>query len=82
MDEIIFKVTMIPCLGFGCVIILQSKLAPIQFVYQLIVSSLSKCNCPIFKDVISKFGRKQNLFLHCKHIYFILVQVSNVDLEC
>jgi hypothetical protein len=31
--------------------------------------------------MISKFGRKQNLFLHCKHLYFIFMMVSNVDPE-
>jgi hypothetical protein len=48
-------------------------------IYELIVSSLSECNCTALKDMISKFGRKQNSFLHCKHIYFIFVKVSNVD---
>ena len=52
-----------------------------QFIYQLIVSFLSECNCLAFKDMISKFGRKRNLFLHYKHLYFIFVKVSNVDHE-
>jgi hypothetical protein len=43
------------------------------------MSFMSECNFPAFNDVISKFGRKQNLFLHCKYIYFIFVKVSNVD---
>jgi hypothetical protein len=59
----------------------QSKPAPIQSSDQLTVSSLLECNCPAFKDIISKFGRKQNLFMHCKHFYFIFVKVSNVDPE-
>jgi hypothetical protein len=29
--------------------------------------------------MISKFGRKQISFLHCKHLYLIFVKVSNID---
>lgn len=81
MDGTILKVTMIPQPGFGCVIMLQSKPAPTQSIYQLTVSSLPECNCPAFIDMISKFGRKRNSFLHCKHLYFIFVKVSNADPE-
>ena len=79
MDRVILKVTMIPCPRFGYVIMVQYKPAPIQFIYQLTVSSLPECICPALKDMISKFGHEQNLFLHCKHLYFIFVKVSNVD---
>ena len=81
MDGTILKVTMIPRPGFGCVLTLQSKPAPTQFIYQLTVSSLAECICPAFKDMISKFGCKRNYFMHCKHMYFIFVKVSNADLE-
>ena len=81
MDGSILKITMIPRHGFGCVNMLQSKAKPTQFVYQLTMSSLTECNCPTFKDMISKFGRKRNSFLHCKHLYFIFVKVFNLDLD-
>ena len=78
MDGTILKVIMIPRLGFGCV---QSKHAPTQYIYQLIVSSLPECNFLAFKDMIAKFGRKQNSFMYCKHLYFIFVKVSNANPE-
>jgi hypothetical protein len=81
MDGTILKVTMIPRPGFGCVLTLQSKPTPIQSIYQLTVSSLPECNCPAFKDMISNFGRKRNSFLHCKHLFFIFVKISNTDPE-
>ena len=31
--------------------------------------------------MISKFGRKRDLFVHNKHLYFIDVKVSNIDPE-
>ena len=77
MDEIILKVTMIPRLGFGCVLTLQSKPARTQSIYQFTVSSLPECNCPAFKDMISKFGRKQKNFMPCKHLYFVFVKVHS-----
>ena len=39
----------------------------------------AECNCPAFKDIISKFGRKQKKIRHCKHIHFIFVNVYNLD---
>jgi hypothetical protein len=81
MDGTILKVTMIPRPGFGCVITLQSKRAPTHSIYQLTMSFLLECNCSAFKDMISKFGRKRNSFMHCKHLYFIFVKVSNANPE-
>ena len=77
----ILEVTMIPRPRFCCAFTLQSKLAPTQSIYQLTVSSLPECNCPAFKDTISKFGRKRNSFLHCKHMYFIFIKVPYADPE-
>jgi hypothetical protein len=31
--------------------------------------------------MISKFDRKQNSYLNCKHLYYIFVKVSNLDAE-
>jgi hypothetical protein len=81
MDETILKVTMIPRFEFGCMITLQSKPAPKRSIYQLTVSTLPECNCPAFKDMISKFGRKQNSFIYCKHLYFIFIKLFNADPE-
>ena len=46
--------------------------------YTYTISLPTHC-CPTFKDMISKLIRKQNYFLHCKHLYFIFVKVSNLD---
>ena len=81
MDGTILKATMIPRPEFDCVFMLESKPTPTQSIYQLTVSSLSECNYPAFKDMISKFGCKQNSSLHCKRLCFIFVKVSNADLE-
>ena len=43
------KVTMISYPSFGCIIILQSELAPAQSTYKYIVSYLRECNYATFK---------------------------------
>ena len=67
--------------GVGCIITLQSKPPPTQFVYQLTMSSFSKFTCSTFKDMMSKFGKEGFSFKHYKHLYYIFVKVCNLDLE-
>ena len=81
LEASILKVTMIPQPGFGCIISLQSKPSPTNFVYQLTVSSYSNCSCPAFKETMSKFGRGGFTYKHCKHLYYILVKVCALDPE-
>jgi hypothetical protein len=78
---IILKLTMIPQLGFGCIITLQSKSEPRPPIYQVIVSYLPECNCAYFLDMISKIGRKQNSYINCKHLYYIFIKVFNLDAD-
>ena len=81
IDWTILKITMILWLEFDCVIMLQSKPTPTQSIYELTMNFLPECNCPTFKDMISKFGRKWNPIMHCKHLHFIFVKVFNLDLK-
>ena len=57
LEAFILKVTMIPQLGFGYIISLQSKPSPTDSMYQLTVSSYPDCTCPAFKETMFKFGR-------------------------
>ena len=79
MQACILRVTMIPQPGFGCIVTLQSKSSPRNSMYQLTLSSLPDCTCPAFKETMSKFGRRGVPFKHCKHLYFILVNVCSLD---
>ena len=81
MHAAVMKLTMIPQPGFGCIITLQSKSEPQPPIYQVSVSSLPECNCAYFLDMISKFGRKRNSYMNCKHLYYIFIKVSNLDAE-
>ena len=81
MQASILRVTMIPQPGFGCIVTLQSKPSPRNSTYQLTLSSLPDCTYPAFKETMSKFGRRGVPFKHCKHLYFILVNVCSLDLH-
>ena len=71
----IFKVAMIPQHGFGCI----KPSPPMEYIYQLIVSSFSECTCPAFKETMSKFGKRGCSFKHYKHMYYIFVKVCGLD---
>jgi hypothetical protein len=81
MHDTVMKLTMIPQPGFGCIITLQSKSEPQPPIYQVTVSSLQECNYAYFLDMISKFGRKRNSYMNCKHLYYIFIKVSNLDAD-
>ena len=81
MHGTVMKLTMLPQLGFGCIITLQSKSEPQPPIYQVTMNCLLECNCAYFLDMISKFGRKQKNYLNCKHMYYIFIKVSNLEAE-
>jgi hypothetical protein len=81
MHDTVMKLNMIPQLRFGCIITLQSKSEPQPPIYQVTVSALSECNCAYFLDMISKFGRIQNSYLNCKHLYYVFIKVFYLDAE-
>ena len=71
-------VTMIPHPGHGCIIGLDSGVAPAITQYQITISSYPGCTCPAFRKTMTKFrGRTQ--FSYCKHVYYILLKVCNRD---
>ena len=81
LEASILKVTMIPQSGFGCIISLQSKPSPTNFVYQLTMSFYPDYTCSAFKEIMSKFGRRGFAYKHCKHLYYIFVKVYALDRE-
>ena len=81
MHGTVLKLTMIPQPDFGCIVTLQSKSEPQPLIYQVTVSFFPDCNCSCFLDMISKFGRKRNSYMNCKHLYYIFIKISNLDPE-
>ena len=75
----ILKVTMIPKSKFGCIITLQSKPLPRNYMYQLTMISYPNYTCLAFKETMSKFDKQGFAFKHCKHLYYIFVKVYALD---
>jgi hypothetical protein len=72
------SITMIPHPGHGCIIGLDSGIAPAITQYHITISSYPACTCPAFRKTMTKFrGRTQ--FSYCKHLYYILLKVCNRD---
>ena len=74
------SVTMIPEPGHGCIIGLDSGVAPHITRYQITISSYPGCTCPAFKKTMTTF-RGKTQFTYCKHLYYILLKVCNRDPE-
>jgi hypothetical protein len=63
------KVTMIPHLGFGCIIILDSGAPPKVEQYLITIGSFLKCSCQYFKDMATKSLGKCGQWANCKHLH-------------
>ena len=75
------RVTMVPHLGFGCIVSLILEKEPRVQKYMLSISSFPTCTCPYFEEMILKYlgGRGQSA--SCKHMYFIFIVICGLDDE-
>jgi hypothetical protein len=56
----IHKVTMIPHLGYGCIVILDSGAPPKVQQYLITIGAFHECSCEYFKDMATKsFGKRR-----------------------
>jgi hypothetical protein len=62
------KVMMIPHLGFGCIVTLDSKIPPKVEQYLITIGSFPKCSCQYFKDMATKSLGKRGQWANCKHL--------------
>ena len=74
------SITMIPHPGHGCIIGLDSGVAPNITQYNITITSYPSCTCPAFRKTMTKFRGKIQ-FSYCKHIYYILLKVCNRNPE-
>ena len=77
----ICKVTMIPYLGFGCIVILDSGAPPNVQQYLITIGTFPECSCEYFKDMATKSVEKRGSWASCKHLYFVFTIVGNLDSE-
>ena len=70
---------MILHLGFGGLIILDSKVPPKIQEHMITIGSFSKYSCQYFKDMATKALGKCGQWTSCKHLYFVFTIIGNLD---
>jgi hypothetical protein len=73
------QVTMIPHLGFGCIIILDSRVPPKVQQYMITIGSFPECSCNYFKNMAAKSLGKRGQWTNCKHLYFVFTVLGSLD---
>jgi hypothetical protein len=77
----IWKVTMIPHLGFGCIISLDSGAPPKVQQYLITIGSFPDCSCEYFKDMTTKSLGKRRGWTSCKHLCFVFTIIGSLNSE-
>jgi hypothetical protein len=72
---------MIPHLGYECIITLDSGTVPNIEYHMIIIGSFPDYSCPYFKGMLTKSLGKQGQWANCKHLYFIFIDICNLDCE-
>jgi hypothetical protein len=75
------KVTMIPHLGYGCIVTLDSGAPPKVQQYLITIGTFPKCSCEYFKDMATKSLGKHGQRASCKHLYFVLTIIGSLKSE-
>lgn len=75
------KISMLPPPTLAATITLKSRPDDEDSVYSLSINTIPYCTCPAFKEMYTKLERTKNPYMHCKHIYFVLVVVAMFDPE-
>ena len=75
----ICKVTMIPHLGYGCIVTLDSGAPPKVQQYLITIGTFSECSCQNFKDMATKsLGKHGRWAASCKHLYFVFIVIGSL----
>jgi hypothetical protein len=77
----IHKVTMIPHLGYGCIVTLDSRAPPKVEQYLITIGTFLECSCEYFKDMATKSLGKHGGWTSCKHLYFVFTVISSLKSE-
>jgi hypothetical protein len=75
------KVTMIPHLGYGCIVTLDSGAPPKVQQYLITIGTFHECSCEYFKDIATKSLSKHGRWASCKHLYFVFTVIGSLKSE-
>ena len=77
----VFSVTVLPFLGLGAIILLQSRVESNQKVYRITISHFTECTCPDFQNMAIVLIGKQGQYVNCKHLYYIFHYFCKMNRE-
>ena len=81
LKDHIRKVTMIPHLGYGCIVTLDSGAPPRVQQYFITIGNFPECSCQNFKDMATKSLGKHGRWASCKHLYFVFTVIGSLKSE-
>jgi hypothetical protein len=77
----VLGITILPFLGLGAVISLESGVEPDKKVYQITISHFPECTCLDFLNMaMASFG-KRGQYINCKHLYYIFCYFCKMNCE-
>jgi hypothetical protein len=71
--------TLILHLGFGCIIILDSRVIPKVQQYMITIGSFTECSYYYFKDMATKALDRHGQWTNCKQLYFVFTIIGSLD---
>jgi hypothetical protein len=74
----ICKVMMIPHLGYGCIVTLDSGAPPKVQQYLITIGTFPKCSYKFFKDMATKSLGRRGGWASCKHLYFVFTVIGSL----
>jgi hypothetical protein len=77
----ICKVTMIPHLGYGCIVTLDSGAPPKVEQYLITIDTFPECSYENFKDMATKSLGRRGGWVSCKHLYFVFTVIGSLKSE-
>jgi len=81
LKAMVCQVTMVPHLGWGCIILLNFGTTPAIEQYTITIGSFPECNCLNFKEMSTKALGKRGQWTNCKHLYFLFIGICQLDAE-
>jgi hypothetical protein len=75
------QITMIPHLGYRCIITLDSDILPNIQQYMITIVTFPDCSFLYFKEMVMKALGKQGQWANCKYLYFIFTIICRLDAE-
>jgi hypothetical protein len=77
----VLGVIVLPFLGLGAIISLESRVELDKKVYRITISHFPECTCPDFLNMAVTSIGKRGQYVNCKHLYYIFRYFCKMNCE-